>query len=94
LLPHSLEPCSNFPSINGLIRTWSFLILSQQAIIFDKRGLYQFVWTFYPICIFALASIELYFSQARVVTELETVYATAEQQQEMDRLLKENNKKE
>ena len=28
------------------------------------------------------------------VTELETVYATAEQQQEMERLLKKNDKKE
>ena len=28
------------------------------------------------------------------VTELETIHATAEQQQEMERLLKENNKKE
>ena len=28
------------------------------------------------------------------VTELETVYATAEQQEEMERLLKKNNKKE
>jgi hypothetical protein len=30
----------------------------------------------------------------RKVTELETVYATAEQQEEMDRLLKKNDKKE
>jgi hypothetical protein len=28
------------------------------------------------------------------VTELETIHATAEQQQEMERLLKENNNKE